>query len=513
MKKNNNSVPFYAHIVEQKTRKNSKQDFKTQKLERKTNKSCSADNVASKNFTNGTNANGKNFKNDEKNLGKNYNAPGKNAHLQQKNSSTKNFAQKKITPANPAKQNQSYKFSVLQSVFAPLDAKSKAQLDDFDTIAQSVWHLDSKKVQMLPQAIRALSHQLTDERGERRVGYMNSTEGLSAYVRYFAWWNMHRLSSIFASIKDEFAYLEDGDYLLDIGSGPLTVPMALWLACPALREKKLHFYVMDMSQNALAIGEELFLSLASRLPAQNGDEPWQIIRVKGSFGTSLKHKAAAVFCANMCNELYEQAEKTPDENAKYCSKELRAFAKEDATLFVAEPGTPPSSHFVSLLRDNLMRNNWQIVSPCPHANNCAMPGTHLAKWCHFAQDASTCAPALVKLSKNAKLPKDKAVVAYVFAKSKNLALKMPLNATLQDKNLNAQKLLARIASHEIKLPSFVSASCTGRYACSSLGLLLVTGKSVGNLGSGSLIQIDLRGAQKNDFALDKKTGASIIELE
>ena len=208
---------------------------------------------------------------------------------------------------------------VIQSLFDIKNLPADAQkiLQDFDQIAQSAMPANSKQLVIIPKIIRELSHQMTDDRGSRRLGYMNEKTFLSAYVRYFMWWNLVRFARLFANL--DFDFLIDGDVCLDIGSGPLTLPCALWLARPDLRQKKLVWYVMDISQGALSVGEEIFLALA----AKTGGEPWKIVRVKGELGTAVKEKARFVTCANMFNELLQsRGGEPPDFLAKKYSQAL-----------------------------------------------------------------------------------------------------------------------------------------------------------------------------------------------
>ncbi|MBQ7158670.1 MAG: hypothetical protein IJS09_04485, partial [Treponema sp.] len=201
--------------------------------------------------------------------------------------------------------------------------ESRDIIEHFDRVIADVLHLNSKHRVQLGGAIKRLSHELTDERTSRRVGYMNDTSFVSAYISYFMWWNLVRLTRLFAALPREVFALSDGDVVLDVGSGPLTVPIALWLARPELRTKKLTVYCMDLSQTALASGEELFLSIAAKTIASGsngagkklGDttiEPWNIVRVRGELGTRIKEKAALVTCANVCNELIQSSTMPPD---------------------------------------------------------------------------------------------------------------------------------------------------------------------------------------------------------
>ena len=129
-------------------------------------------------------------------------------------------------------------------LFETIPEDSKKIIENFDVLLQDIKPLNSKQLAHLPENIRELSHLLTDERGSRRMGYMNATVSLAAYVRYFMWWNLVRLAPVFSGFckndatKTIFSGLTDDSVLLDIGSGPLTVPVALWLAAPELRKKK-----------------------------------------------------------------------------------------------------------------------------------------------------------------------------------------------------------------------------------------------------------------------------------
>ncbi len=310
---------------------------------------------------------------------------------------------------------------IIQSLFDPKQIPDDAKkiLQDFDQIAQSSMPANSKQLVALPKQIRELSHQMTDDRGSRRLGYMNEKTFLASYVRYFMWWNLVRLTRLFANL--DFDFLSDGDVCLDIGSGPLTLPCALWLSRPDLRKKKLVWYVMDISQLALSLGEEIFLSVA----AATGGEPWKIVRVKGPLGTAVKEKAAFVTCANMFNEILQKQSEPPDFLAKKYSQSLFKYLdfREQASpaIFLAEPGTPGSGRFVSLMRDAFIRRGLFAAAPCPHQQNCPMDGRRLGKggatgkWCNFAFDTDDAPKKLLALSAKAGIPKERAVISFVLS--------------------------------------------------------------------------------------------------
>ena len=397
---------------------------------------------------------------------------------------------------------------IIQSLFDPKQIPDDAKkiLQDFDQIAQSSMPANSKQLVALPKQIRELSHQMTDDRGSRRLGYMNEKTFLASYVRYFMWWNLVRLTRLFANL--DFDFLSDGDVCLDIGSGPLTLPCALWLARPDLRKKKLAWYVMDISQLALSLGEEIFLSVA----AATGGEPWKIVRVKGPLGTAVKEKAAFVTCANMFNEILQKQSEPPDFLAKKYSQSLFKYLdfgeQASPAIFLAEPGTPGSGRFVSLMRDAFIRRGLFAAAPCPHQQNCPMDGRRLGKggatgkWCNFAFDTDDAPKKLLALSAKAGIPKERAVISFVYAR---------LETACKPKTCGG---LLRIASDIIRLPAAEPGQKPriGHYACSEQGLVLALSKGGHRVYSGDLVEIENAGKPKSGPARDAKTGALIVEI-
>ncbi len=384
--------------------------------------------------------------------------------------------------------------TIKKSLFGKLDEKAITILQHFDALTQSVKPLNSKHIANLPDTIRELSHLLTDQRSDRRIGYMNNPSYLSAYTRYFMWWNLFRLTSLFSGFPDDaFSFLEDGSYCLDAGSGPLTVPIALLLSRPELRSKKLNWYCMDLSQTALSFGEELFLAVSASLDC----EPWTIIRIRDSVGKKLKNPVQLCTCANMFNEMYWGSSKPLEESAKkYTSLLLPYMSNEPHAIIIIEPGIPRTSRFISLTRDALIRKKYTVTSPCPHEKSCPMDGKRGGKWCHFVLSTDDAPKKLHSLSKDAKLPKERAAFSFVFA-HKHIA-------GIQEQKKDS--FLLRIASDPISIPY----KGTARYACSEAGLTLVFEKEQA-YNSGDLISLPhLSLTQKRALPRDQKTGAVIV---
>lgn len=396
----------------------------------------------------------------------------------------------------------------------PSDAKDI--LENFDQIVQGVRPLNSKQLQQLPHNIKEFSHQLTDERSSRRLGYMNEAIQLSVYTRYYLWWNLIRQTRLFANLNASAFPSQNEIIALDIGTGPLTVVTALWLARPELRTKKITWYVMDVSQNSMKAGEDIYLSIASRTKC----EPWKIIRVKGSFGTNINQKAHFITCGNAMNEMDQASNMPPEYKAKKLYEQLRAYAAPDCKYLLVEPGVPKSARLLSLFRTRFIKDGFSVEAPCPHAEECPMNGFKAYtgsqnKWCNFAFSTEDAPKKLLKLSDMAKLPKERAVLSFISA--------TPVSKTAEtEKESNILKL--RIASDPFKLPAWR----TGFYACSSLGLTLVstptprnTAKNDGQknkapvfsnaFASGDLITVQLN-KKAPDLPKDEKSGAVVIQI-
>jgi len=370
-------------------------------------------------------------------------------------------------------------------------------LNDFDKIVQGVKPLNSKQLMFLPDNIRELSHQLTDQRSSRRLGYMNENVQLSAYVRYYTWWNLVRLTRLFSNLSADSFPSEDG-FCIDLGTGPLTVISALWIARPELRNLKLTWYCLDVSQGAMALGEDIFMSIAAKFPAQNEESHWKIIRVKGSFGTSIREKCSFVTCANMFNELDQSSQMPPEFQTKKYYEQLSNYGSKDAKFLLIEPGVPKAARTLSLLRDRFIKSGYSVNAPCPHCGDCPMNGFKSYtgsknKWCNFAFSTEDAPQKLQKLSTQAKLPKERAVLSFI---------------SVSKAKIETPSIAVRITSDPFRLPK----NRTGFYACSQLGLTLVATTKPEKLSSGDLLQVEIK-QDISKLPEDFKSGAKILILD
>jgi ribosomal protein RSM22 (predicted rRNA methylase) len=357
----------------------------------------------------------------------------------------------------------------------------------------------------LPADIAGLSRLLTSARTEREALYLSKPALLSAYLRYFLPWNVYRLGLVFQSISiggraaGPFG-LKDGGAVTDLGSGPLTFAIALYLAFPELRGIKLEIRCVDRSAPALEAGVKLFNALCQ---SKGGEAAWKIKTVHDSLDAPVRgQKAKLVTAVNVFNELPGRGSTAEKAAALLCK--LRA---DSGDILVVEPGVPQSGAFIAALKSALTEKGIHIAAPCVNDSPCPLispknrtTGLNIglqsqkqdrlsrsgkAKWCHFARDTADAPSALLKLSEAAGLPKERAVFSYLYA------VGSPAPAGGQ----------VRIISD-----AFPVKEHWGRYACCEKGLALLKGRrgEIEAIPSGSLYA-----ARDGEGEADSKSGAAV----
>ncbi|GMO46855.1 MAG: small ribosomal subunit Rsm22 family protein [Treponemataceae bacterium] len=392
-------------------------------------------------------------------------------------------------------------------VFGTLPDDAKNVLDSYDVCIKSAMPLPPQKERLLPKTIFALALSLTSERGGRRIGYLNDPANIAAYIWYYHWWNLARLTRLFAALPADFFCAPDGGVCADIGSGPLTAVSAMYLSRPELREKNLTWYCVDRSRAVMEKGEDLFFAARAALTPSGGQRKpgeWNIVRIQSGAGTfarrdvQLRKKANLVIAANVYNEILEQQRGSLERFAASAAAQLASYGEPDASVIVVEPGVPRSARFVSLMRDSFLTAlNARVVSPCPHSEKCPMDGNRSAgaKWCHFSFPTDDAPQKLVKLSETARMPKERAALSFIAARFEGAG-----RGAARDSGA----IPARVASELIKLPG----GRAGVYGCSALGLTLIdTPLNKKTPRAGDIVFVTV--PRKSE--IDKKSGAVIVK--
>jgi len=389
-------------------------------------------------------------------------------------------------------------------LFAPLPPETRRLLDGIPALIDKTFPLPARFRHGLPADVAELSRLLTSGRGERGLSYLGRPALLSAYLRFFLPWNLYRLCRLLPGLNLSLAA---NDRVTDLGCGPLTFAAALWICRPELRTLPLELYCVDRSGPALDAGRKFFAALAGE------NSPWRIHTVKGDLYTVKALPAALVCAVNVFNEMYgdisrggtDKLRRSAEKSARLLTHHASASASASAAVLVIEPGFPRCGEFISLLRGSLAKSGHQPLSPCPQGTECPLNdnGKNSAnikkRWCHFAFATEDAPSVLHKLSSAAKLPKERAVLSFLFAGPADKKRKAA------DTEESAAPSILRVISDAFPLPP----NQFGRYACSARGLVLLAGgkSAIEKTACGALVHAVFKNGER-----DSKSGALLAEL-
>lgn len=376
----------------------------------------------------------------------------------------------------------------------------------------------------LRRDVLELWRELTSEKSTRQPDYIGEPAKLAAYLRYFLPWNIVRLTPLLADMD---LGLKPGDGVIDIGSGPLTLPIALWISRPDLRAMELRIDCVDRVRRVMEIGATILEGLALRTGQPLA---WKIGLKKESYSftdDSERERYALVSAANVFNESFWRIKGSLSERADMLASSLGAHVAPAGRILIVEPGDPRSGAMLAAIRESVIRRGGRPLAPCPHAAACPMAGAFLssafrkddeqdnyqstglamekvitargrskAPWCHFVLDSSAAPPRLIAFSDASGLPKDRLIASYLLLQPEPPADEA--RAAPGDRTV-------RIVSDAFKLPD----GGLGRYACSRTGYTLAR-DSLADLPSGSLAILDATlpssGSQR-----DEKSNAVILK--
>ena len=352
----------------------------------------------------------------------------------------------------------------------------------------------------LRRDVLELWRELTSEKSTRQADYIGEPARLAAYLRYFLPWNVVKIVPLLAGMD---LGLKAGDGVLDIGSGPLTVPIALWIARPDLRGIELRIDCVDRVRRVMEIGATILESLALRTGKPFA---WKIGVRKDSFSIvaddNEHERYALVTAANVFNESFWKLKGSLAERAELLASSLGAYTGPQGRIFIVEPGDPRSGAMMAALREAVILRGGRPLAPCPHSSACPMAGAFLssafrkdedgeyvaaaqringvvtargrskAPWCHFVIDPGAAPDRLSVFSESAGLPKDRLVASWLL-----LQPEPPAGSAAP---AHSDRTI-RIVSDAFRLPDGGS----GRYACTATGYTLAR-DSLADLPSGSL---------------------------
>ncbi|MBR5734365.1 MAG: hypothetical protein IKX79_02330 [Desulfovibrionaceae bacterium] len=345
----------------------------------------------------------------------------------------------------------------------------------------------------LPDAIRELSAILTTERYALARPYWSAPRFLSAYLRYFLPWNLLRISRLLQGLPLP-APEGDEPQVLDLGSGPLSVPLALWLSRPDWRAAPVQLSCTDIAPRPMALGAAIMERMAEKL-----GEPlrWQIRTERMPLAQALNSRRRPlqlITGGSVLNEWHRQDREQPlgERLDELASAVAHALSPSGTALFI-EPGTRLGGTLTASLRAAAIENGLSPAAPCTHSQECPLLGRRERGWCHIHEGIAPDAVPdwLAALGRAARLEKQAFSFSYLMLRPGEPEKPEAAGLTVT----------ARLLSDIFLVPGIGQA----RYACSERGLLLVPHAS--RFSAGQAVDCQLAGYPKHD----KKSGALIAE--
>lgn len=438
------------------------------------------------------------------------------------------------------------------------DAALVDGLDRLGAALARVRPLSASHARQLPQDVVTLSRLLTVERAQLHHPYWASPALTSAYLYYFLPWNVLRQARLLAALPlpDPRLWLERGrrPVLLDMGSGPLSLPLALWLARPDWRGLPLEVLALDAASQPLELGRQLLHALAGELHAP----AWEVRTLRAPLGQAARQAgrclgrrrsapdaesdAPALWLASAANVLNEmlsggaagragrraaaggwEADEAADgaaddgydaredslfgqrlENVLDGLEEVLELADEalPASLLVVEPGTRLGGTTVMRLRAAALERGLVPLAPCTHAADCPLErGRSGRGWCHMTFDCGGAPDWLKQLAEAAGLAKSSLSLAPLLLSPAAETVQDGLDARPEEREGGLGRAALRVLSAPFDVPGLPGRA---RYACGVGGLALLG--DAGELPSGALVEADIPEAPR----FDRRSGAILL---
>lgn len=440
----------------------------------------------------------------------------------------------------------------------------RRELDALGQALRTVRPLRSAHYRDLPADIEALSRLLTCERSGLYRPYWSSPASTSAYLYYFLPWNVLRLARLFRSLPlpDPRLWLKKGrtPLLLDGGSGPLSVPLALWLARPEWRALPIQVLAVDNAVQPMELGRDVMAAWGDIL----GQPVWQVRVERGSLEhmPRLERKLAGTLerqerhlrpwlltAANVLNELSAESrrmnrEDDEDEDGPGGVRRLENLLDEleplcwpaplnedetgtadeallPAALFV-EPGTRLGGKTISRLRDAALERDLIPLAPCTHRGPCPLAHAPAGRgWCHFTFDCEGAPHWLQELSSAAGLAKsalslaplllraDPAAGEDLFDDRDGFDDEAPDSARREAADMLHRPRPVRVLSSPFVVPGLRGQA---RYACCAAGLAVVPDAAALPPGASLTARAQEDMERPGTPRRDRKSGALLLAL-
>lgn len=315
---------------------------------------------------------------------------------------------------------------LFQPIISDLTPFTKQLLEILPYILDKTLHLSHSHRTTLPNDIHNLSCLLTSKRKGLYKSYWSNACFCSAYLWYFFPWNLIRFTSLISNLtlpepKSEVV-------IMDLGSGPLTLPVSLWLSKPAWRNCKIKLICVDTAIQPMNIGLKLFKQIAAQLKESF---VWDVTLIRGNYTQVLKSFSSPlhlIMSGNMLNELKGKTNHLIRSRMEQMVMLINNVLHFDGAALFVEPGTRFGGKLMSALREVAIQDTFISIAPCTHTAFCPLFNRTNNLWCHVLFDVD--APRwLLNLSQAANLSKAKVSFSFQLLRYRKNTLKVLDNTT------------------------------------------------------------------------------------
>lgn len=289
----------------------------------------------------------------------------------------------------------------MKELFTPPHSDAVQSLTTLYTAMKSVLPLKEKQYKSLPRDIQDLSYILTQNRGEMPF-YWSSPAMLSAYFYYFMPWNLVRLAQCIPNLQlPTVEQFRECPYIIDIGSGTLTIPIALWLFRKELRDIPLTIYCCDTTKKPMEYGRALLEKIME-------STPWNIVLIdaRKTHSSTLKNAVSLITAANIANEMVQKRNGYLEESIHRIYTMLTRNLSNYGQALCIEVGTRLGGSIIAMLHNAVVEaDEYTVIAPCTHMELCPYSVPNAKSWCHFSFADFVAPQWLERLSQKAHLSK------------------------------------------------------------------------------------------------------------
>jgi len=266
-----------------------------------------------------------------------------------------------------------------------------------------------------------LSNLFTKERKILPSQYLNNKSLRRAYILYFLPSNIYKIHLPLKELSLHPKKILSKKLLkiLDLGSGPGTTILGILdFFSKQKKRPSLEFTAIDSVAENLTIAKDLFKLFAENINIDASLKTFKINIEKA--GTIPQDTYDIIILSNILNELFYEDNKRIAKRVSFLNTIIDKFLTPDGSCIIIEPALRETTRGMLDVRDNLIKNGFNIYSPCLIDEPC--PALLNPKdWCH--EDIPWTPPVIIKeIDKLTGLRKDSLKFSYLVLRKDKLSL-------------------------------------------------------------------------------------------